>query len=228
MPRILLVEDDAQIGDGVRAGLQHYGIQVDWLTDAKKAMSALNHDRFDAVVLDLGLPQGDGMIILAHWREQGYDIPVLIMTARDAIEDRVAGLNAGADDYVIKPVALAELVARLQALIRRQQGRSQPEVRHTLENICIRYNATTQEVHVNDERVELTQRELMVLSRLLEHPKQTYTRVQLEDSIYGWDDGASSNSVEVHIHHLRKKLGNHVIITKRGMGYCLNPDFISS
>lgn len=219
MTRILLIEDDPTIADGIITGLKQHNMMVDWFTDAKQGEIAIHEGVFDAVLLDLTLPRGDGMQILANWRKANIDTPVLIITARDAIANRVAGLNAGADDYLIKPFALDEVVARLLALIRRSQGRSQPEIHYGE----VTYQPQSQQVFLQGKPVELTVKEVAVLAQMLAHPKQIHSRASLEDKLYGWQQDIESNAIEVHIHHLRKKLGSNFILTKRGIGYYLNP-----
>ncbi|ALF58799.1 response regulator [Psychrobacter urativorans] len=219
MARILLIEDDSSIAEGIILGLKSHGMMVDWFSDAKQGEMALQEDMFDAVLLDLTLPKGDGMTVLQNWRAKHIDTPVLIITARDAIANRVAGLNAGADDYLVKPFALDEVIARLQALMRRSQGRSQPEIRYGE----VAYQPNTQQVTYQGQVVELTIKEVAILEQMLTHPKQIHSRASLEDKLYGWQQDIESNAIEVHIHHLRKKLGNDFILTKRGIGYYLNP-----
>lgn len=219
MARILLIEDDSTIADGIVLGLKSHGMMVDWFSDAKQGEIALQDGMFDAVLLDLTLPKGDGMTVLKNWRAKHIDTPVLIITARDAIANRVAGLNAGADDYLVKPFALDEVIARLQALMRRSQGRSQPEVRYGE----VAYQPHNQQVSYKGKIVELTIKEVAILEQMLTHPKQIHSRASLEDKLYGWQQDIESNAIEVHIHHLRKKLGNDFVLTKRGIGYYLNP-----
>ena len=219
MARILLIEDDSTIADGIILGLKSHGMMVDWFDNAKQGELALQDNMFDAVLLDLSLPQGDGMTVLKNWRGKQIDTPVLIITARDAIANRVAGLNAGADDYLIKPFALDEVIARLQALMRRSQGRSQPEIRYG----NVTYQPHSQQLYHQGNLIELTIKEVAILEQMLTHPKQIHSRASLEDKLYGWQQDIESNAIEVHIHHLRKKLGNDFILTKRGVGYYLNP-----
>lgn len=221
MARILLIEDDSSIAEGIILGLKSHGMMVDWFSDARQGEMALQEDMFDAVLLDLTLPKGDGMTVLQNWRAKHIDTPVLIITARDAIANRVAGLNAGADDYLVKPFALDEVIARLQALMRRSQGRSQPEIRYGK----VVYQPHTQQVTYQGQDVELTVKEVAILEQMLTHPKQIHSRASLEDKLYGWQQDIESNAIEVHIHHLRKKLGNDLILTKRGIGYYLNPAY---
>lgn len=215
--RILLIEDDRLIGDGIKAGLSKLGFSVDWLMDGEQGMAALDAATWDAVVLDLSLPQRDGLEILRHWRSRGNDIPVLILTARDAVAQRVDGLQQGADDYLCKPFALSEVAARLQALIRRRHGQLQP----TLSHGALVFDPAARTVTLNGAPVELTPREMALLELLLLNAGRVLTRAQLEEKLYSWDCDVSSNAVEVHIHHLRKKLGSAAVRTVHGVGYTL-------
>lgn len=217
--RILLVEDDILFGDGVAAGLRDAGFTVDWITDGEEALSALAVVPYEVVVLDLGLPRRDGITVLRSLRAQRLDMPVLIMTARDQIEQRVTGLESGADDYLTKPVALAELVARVRALLRRAHGRSQPKI----EAGSLIIDPAARHVHLNGNEIQLSPREFLLLVDLVEHRGIARTRAQLEDSLYGFGDEVGSNTVEVHVHHLRKKLGETLIRTVRGVGYLFVP-----
>ncbi len=215
--RILLVEDDVHIGDGLSNGLQKLGMAVDWFRDGKEGAAALSSAPYDAVVLDLGLPHIDGLAILQQWRQAKLDTPVLILTARDAIPDRVAGLNSGADDYLCKPFALDEVSARLQALVRRAQGRASSKLCYgTLELDVAAKNA-----FLHGVLLPLTAREWTLLEMLLAHPQHIISRAQIEDKLYSWEQEVESNAVEVHIHHLRKKIGSEFIKTHRGLGYQL-------
>lgn len=213
--RILLIEDDPQIGDGLHHGLSKHGFTVDWFQNGKHGKDALSLAPYDAVVLDLGLPQIDGMSILADWRQHQFDTPVLILTARDALPDRLAGLNSGADDYLCKPFALDEVVARLLALVRRSKGRAIAHLNYG--NLSLDTTAKTVTLHGNP--LTLTQREYLLLELMLSQPKHILSRAQMEDKLYGWDQEVESNAIEVHIHNLRKKIGKNFIITKRGLGY---------
>ena len=213
--RILLIEDDPQIGDGLHHGLSKHGFTVDWFQNGKHGKDALSLAPYDAVVLDLGLPQIDGMSILADWRQHQLDTPVLILTARDALPDRLAGLNSGADDYLCKPFALDEVVARLLALVRRSKGRAIAHLNYG--NLSLDTTAKTVTLHGNP--LTLTQREYLLLELMLSQPKHILSRAQIEDKLYGWDQEVESNAIEVHIHNLRKKIGKNFIITKRGLGY---------
>ncbi|MEH0834537.1 response regulator [Pectobacterium cacticida] len=215
--RVLLIEDDRLIGDGLKAGLSKLGFNIDWFTEGKAGAAALEAASYDAVVLDLSLPGLDGMDILRQWRQAGHDEPVLILTARDALEQRVEGLQQGADDYLCKPFALMEVAARLQALIRRRHGQLQPTLTHG----AVSLEPGSRSVTLNNEPLILKSRELALLELFLLNPNRVLTRAQLEEKLYGWDDDVSSNAVEVHIHHLRKKLGSGFIRTVHGIGYIL-------
>ncbi|MEC5320999.1 quorum sensing response regulator transcription factor QseB [Brenneria populi subsp. brevivirga] len=215
--RILLIEDDRLIGDGLKAGLTKLGFSVDWFMQGTSGMGALAAAPYDAVILDLSLPEIDGLAILRRWRQAGRDEPVLILTARDALEQRVEGLQSGADDYLSKPFALTEVAARLQALIRRRHGRLQPILTHG----AVSLEPGARAVTLNSQPLTLKPRELALLELFLMNPGRVLTRAQLEEKLYGWDDDVSSNAVEVHIHHLRKKLGGGFIRTVHGVGYIL-------
>lgn len=215
--RILLLEDERLIGDGIKHGLEHCGFCVDWFTDGELGFQALLQAPFDAVVLDLTLPGRDGLAILAEWRRQQCSVPVIILTARDALHQRLEGLNTGADDYLCKPFALAELVARLNALIRRSHAQVSPLItwRH------ITFDPISLQVTSHNEVVPLTGRELRLLELFLMNENRVMSRALLEEKLYSWDNDVGSNAVEVYIHHLRRKLGNDIIRTVRGVGYCL-------
>lgn len=215
--RLLLVEDDSLLGDGLMAGLVQAGYAVDWVRDGDAAVAALAAEGFTAVVLDLGLPKRDGLSVLQWLRGRGNATPVLILTARDQIEDRVKGLDAGADDYVLKPFDLDEVTARLRALIRRAHGRSSGVLR------CgpISLDPAARRVWREGQPVELTLREFNLLQTLMENAGRVMSRRALEEQLYAWADLVDSNALEVHIHNLRKKLGNDVIRTVRGVGYTL-------
>jgi two-component system OmpR family response regulator/two-component system response regulator QseB len=215
--RILLVEDDQQLGDGLTIGLRQSGFAVDWLKDGHSADLALQSEAFDLVVLDLGLPRLSGMEVLSRARQRGQTMPILILTARDATGDKVAGLDSGADDFLVKPIDLDELTARIRALTRRSAGRAAPLLIHG--DLALDPAAHT--VTLAGEPVELSSREFPLLQMLLENAGRVLTRSQLEQSIYGWRDEPDSNALEVHIHHLRKKLGNELIRTLRGVGYTI-------
>lgn len=213
--RILLVEDDHMLGEAVIAGLRQHGFTVDWVQDGLAAGHALSAESFDLVVLDLGLPKRNGMEVLSDLRGRGNHIPVLILTARDTVDDRVRGLDSGADDYLVKPFDLAELCARVRALIRRQGGRSSP----VLEFGTLRLDPAAHSVKLDGVKVELSPRELAVLQLLLENAGRVQSRERLEEALYGWGSDVESNTIEVYIHHLRKKFGKELIRTIRGVGY---------
>jgi two-component system response regulator QseB len=213
--RILLVEDDDLIGYGVEAGLRQAGFTVDWARDGHHASLALDTTAYSLIVLDLGLPNVSGMDVLKQLRSAGADVPVLILTARSTVADRVGGLEAGADDYLSKPFDLTELIARCHALLRRSQGRSVELIRYR--NLTV--NPIAHSVEVGDEAVGLTSREWAVLMQLLTHQGIPQSRARLEESLYGWQEEIESNAIEVHISNLRKKLGAMLIKTVRGIGY---------
>lgn len=213
--RVLLVEDDHLLGDGVMAGLRHAGYTVDWLTDGVAAWQALETEQFDLLVLDLSLPRLDGLSLLRQLRSSGYDLPVLLLTARDTVSDRVTGLDAGADDYLTKPFDLDELTARLRALQRRANGRSTPQ----LEAGDLMLDPAAHRVTLAGEVLELPAREFALLQLLLEQVGHVITRSRLEQTLYGWQTEIESNALEVHIHRLRRKLGSDRIETVRGVGY---------
>jgi len=213
--RLLLVEDDVMIGEAVLDVLRAERYAVDWVRDGVMADTALRSESYDLVLLDLGLPKRDGLDVLRSLRARHQTMPVLIATARDAIGDRIAGLDAGADDYVVKPYDTDELLARIRALIRRSAGRAEPVFSHK----GVTLNPATREATVNGEPVTLSAREWAVLEPLLQRPGVVFSRTQLEEKLYGWKDEVSSNAVEVYIHGLRKKLGSDMIQTVRGLGY---------
>ncbi|MEE9928027.1 response regulator [Microvirgula aerodenitrificans] len=213
--RILLVEDDAMIGKAVKAGLEHAGFAVDWVQDGRAAALALTQPVYDLMLLDLGLPQQDGMSVLLGARRQGNKLPVLVVTARDAVADRIAGLNAGADDYVLKPFDLDELIARIQAVHRRHAGNADSAIRHG----ALTLDLVGKTVRLHDQPVALSAREYALLAALMQRPGAVLSREKLEESIYGWGDEIGSNVIEVYLHHLRKKLGPDIIVNVRGVGY---------
>lgn len=216
--RILLVEDDKLLGDGTRAGLKQYGYVVDWLKDGKAAEIALESEKFDIVVLDLGLPRMSGLELLESLRIKGNAIPVLILTAHDSIEDRIKGLDMGADDYLTKPFDLDELSARLRALQRRFTERTQTNLQHG----DVSLDPASHTVSIKDQVVNIPRREFVLLQKLLENPGRVLSREHLMQTLYGWGEEVDSNSLEVHIHGLRKKLGNKFIRTIRGVGYMID------
>ena len=215
--RVLLAEDDPLLGDGLRAGLRQLGFQVDWVRDGRAAERELRAQPYAAAVLDLGLPLMDGMEVLAALRRAGVALPVLVLTARDAVPDRIRGLDLGADDYVVKPVDLNELAARLRALIRRAHG--QPQERLIAQDVVLDPAART--VLRGGVPVVLAAREFDLLHALMLNAGRVLSREQLEQHLYSWGREVESNAIEVHIHHLRRKLGNALIRTVRGVGYML-------
>ncbi|MFI3222086.1 MAG: response regulator [Methylococcaceae bacterium] len=218
--RLLLVEDDEILGDGLVAGLKMEGYAVDWLTNGKLADEALKLNAYELIVLDLNLPDMDGMSILKALRARKDETPVMVLTAKDTISDRVLGLDSGADDFVIKPFELDEVCARLRALARRSEGRSAP----TIEYKGISLDPASHLVIYNDEKVELSQKEFEILSFLMGNIGKVVSRSRLEESLYSWDSDVESNTVEVHIHYLRKKLDPTLIRTVRGVGYIIDND----
>lgn len=215
--RLLLVEDDALLGDGLRAGLALDSYSVDWVRDGEAARLALQAEEYDACVLDLGLPRRDGLTVLKELRGRGSHMPVLILTARDTLENKVAGLDAGADDYLLKPIELAELQARLRALLRRASGAATPLLQY--KNLSL--DPASKQVTLSGQSVALSGREYALLYDLLSHKNHIRSRQELESGLYAWGEEVGSNTVEVYIHHLRKKLGTDLIRTVRGLGYVL-------
>jgi two-component system response regulator QseB len=213
--RLLLVEDDAMIGRAARQGLMAAGFTVDWVTDGHAAQLALANGVYDLALLDLGLPGKDGMTVLQELRAARNALPVLIITARDSVPDRIAGLNAGADDYVLKPFDLDELVARVRALLRRRAGAASP----LLESGRITLDPVRREVKLDGQEVALSAHEFALLEALMQRPGAVLSREQLEDAIYGWGEEVGSNAVEVHLHNLRRKIGAETIRNVRGVGY---------
>ncbi len=213
--RLLLVEDDLMIGEAVQDLLRAEHYAVDWARDGDAADTALRTQPYDLVLLDLGLPKRDGLAVLRDLRARKNRTPVLVATARDAVAQRIEGLDAGADDYVLKPYDLDELLARIRALLRRAAGRAEPVYEH--KGVCI--NPATREATVNGVPVVLSAREWAVLEPLIARPGMVLSRQQLEDKLYGWGDEVSSNAVEVYVHGLRKKLGAEVLLNVRGVGY---------
>jgi two-component system OmpR family response regulator/two-component system response regulator QseB len=218
--RILLVEDDRLLGDAIEAGLGQAGFVVDWVQDGVAAELALRGATPDAVVLDLGLPRLSGLEVLRRMRAGGSRVPGLILTARDAIDDRVQGLDAGADDYLVKPFDLAELAARLRALIRRAAGTAAPQL--VIGRIAL--DPAAREVRLDGEPVELGAREFALLHALMLHAGRVQTREQLTERLYGWGEEIESNAIDVHMHHLRRKLGADAFRTVRGVGYLMPRD----
>jgi len=218
--RVLVVEDDKMLGEGIRDGLQHMGYTIDWLQDGLSAEQALATSEFDIMLLDLGLPGQDGMELLRKLRRHKNDIPVLIITARDQLQDRIAGLDQGADDYLVKPFDLLEVAARLRAITRRKQGYSQPAI----ELSEIRIDPAAREVTQRGQSILLSSQEYAVLETLAYSQGRVVSRSKLHEHLYGWGDGAESNVLEVCIHHLRKKLGTNLIQTVRGIGYIIKQE----
>ena len=213
--RLLVVEDDAMIGNSLRSGLRQDGYSVDWVRDGAAAELATAATAYDAILLDLGLPGRSGLELLARWRRQQNPVPVLIITARDSVADRVLGLDTGADDYLVKPFDLDELSARLRALLRRRAGRATP----IIENGPLTLDPASHEVRLDGNEISLSAREFGILHALMEAPGVPLSRSQLEDRLYGWQEEIGSNAVEVHIHALRRKLGSDWIRNVRGVGY---------
>jgi two-component system, OmpR family, response regulator QseB len=215
--RLLVVEDDRILGDGIRAGLAQAGFAVDWVEDGRAAELALAAEPYDLVVLDLGLPRRSGLEVLAGLRARGNAIPVLILTARDTVGDRVGGLDAGADDYLVKPFDLAELTARVRALVRRSAGGADPVLR--VGDVAL--DPRSRRVTRAGAPIELSPREFAVLHELMRHAGRVLSRERLERSLYEWNEEPGSNAIEVYVHHLRRKLGADVIRTQRGAGYLI-------
>ena len=213
--RLLLVEDDAMIGEGVLHVLRAEHYAVDWVRDGVMAEEALKSEQYDLVLLDLGLPKRDGLDVLRTLRQRRATVPVLVATARDGVADRIAGLDAGADDYVLKPYDIDELLARIRALLRRSAGRGEPVFEHK----GVSLNPATREATLDSQPVSLSAREWAVLEALIARPGALLSRAQLEEKLFSWKDDISSNAVEVYIHGVRKKLGNDFIQTVRGLGY---------
>ncbi|MEP6722148.1 MAG: response regulator [Variovorax sp.] len=213
--RLLLVEDDTMIGETLLDLLRGENYAVDWVRDGEMADTALRSHRYDLMLLDLGLPRRDGLEVLRSLRARRDSVPVLVATARDAVGDRVAGLDAGADDYVVKPYDMTELLARIRALIRRRAGHGEP----TFSHLGVTLNPATHEATLNGQPVALSAREWAVIEPLIARPGVLMSRAQLEEKLYSWKDDISSNAVEVYIHGLRKKLGAGLIQTVRGLGY---------
>lgn len=213
--RLLLVEDDTMVGASIRTGLRQEGYSVDWVRDGAAAELATQTTVYEAILLDIGLPRKTGLEVLAHWRKQNNPVPVLIITARDAVADRVRGLDAGADDYLVKPFDLDELAARLRALLRRRSGRATPRIEHG----PLSLDPATHEVWLSGAAINLSGREFAVLHALLENPGVPLSRAQLEDALYGWEEEVGSNTIEVYIHSLRRKLGSDWVRNVRGVGY---------
>lgn len=214
---ILLVEDNQEVARAVERGLCLANFTVNRVATVEQARQALHHFSSDLVVLDLGLPDGDGLQLLAQWRSQGVTLPILVLTARDSLEDKVHGLAQGADDYLLKPFELDELVARIHALLRRANGRAVQVIEHG----ALRFNPATRELRLGDDVLDLPRRELALLEKFLSSGRRIISTEQLYDSLYGYGEEPDSNALNVHIYHLRKKLGKDIIETVRGLGYRL-------
>lgn len=218
--RILLAEDDVLLGDGIEQAIVQSGLTIERVHDGQCAILAIKNDEFDLLILDLGLPKKDGIEVLKTIRKEKSNIPVLVLTARDAIEDKVMGLDSGADDYMTKPFERSELLARVRALLRRHSGR-------TTEKLVfkeIEIDIASHQVYYQKQLINLARREYILLSQLIQNNGRVLTREQLETSLYGWNDDVESNALEVHIHHLRKKLYPALIKTIRGVGYIISDD----
>lgn len=216
--RVLLAEDDESLGSGIKAGLALHGFQVDWVRDGIAAEREILSKVHEVVILDMGLPRQNGLISLQKIRQKKIQTPVLILTAQDAVSSRIEGLDAGADDYLVKPVDLLELGARLRALVRRSHG----EIQSLLTVNAINLNTAARTVTFNESNIDLSSKEFDLLLTFMMHAGRVLTREQLEKHLYSWGTEVSSNAIEVHIYHLRKKLGNDVIHTIRGVGYVMN------
>ena len=213
--RILVVEDDPMLGEGIVEGLKQHNYAVDLIPDGKHAEMALDTEPYDAVVMDIGLPSKDGVSIVKSIRTKGNHVPVLLLTARDTVGDRVQGLDSGADDYLTKPFDLTELLARMRALVRRSVGRTDPKIKFD----ALELDPAAQTLTINGDFVKLSRREFALLECLLENLGKVVSKTKLVEKLYGWDEEVDSNTLEVHIHNLRKKIGNQYIKTIRGVGY---------
>lgn len=213
--RVFLVEDDPLIGSGLEQGLKQEGFAVDWVKDGDAATLALRTTGYGLLLLDLGLPNRDGLSVLAALRRRDETLPVIVITARDGLPDRIAGLDSGADDYLVKPFALEELLARIRAVNRRHAGRAQT----TLTIGALRLDPVKHQVWLNDDEVTLSPKEFVLLHELMREPGAVISREQFEERLYSWGEEVESNAVQVHIHNLRKKLGHEMILTVRGVGY---------
>lgn len=216
--RVLLVEDDSLLGKAVRTGLEQQGHMIDWVQDGASAELALLTSDHAAVVLDIALPKQDGLALLKKIRAKGSSVPVIIITARDEISERVTGLDSGADDFIVKPFDLQELGARLRAVVRRASGRAVGDIVHGL----LKVDPAARTVVLDDKPVTLTAREFAILMHLLEHRGKVLSKQQLQEALYSWREEIESNTVEVHVHHLRRKLGRDLIKTMHGMGYMID------
>ena len=215
--RLLLVEDDVLLGEGIKTALTHFAYTVDWVTQGREALSALKYNEYALIILDLGLPDMDGLQLLKTVRQQSMHISVLILTARDQVDDKVSGLNTGADDYMVKPFDVKELEARIRTLTRRANGRRT----NIIQLGRARLDMNQQILILDEQNITFSRREYSLIQAFFERPRQVFTREALEALIYNWDDVIESNSLEVHVHRLRKKLGNNALKTVRGVGYIL-------
>ena len=215
--RVLLVEDDPLIGNGLQIGLSKSGFVVDWFTDGQSGLNALIGAPYDAVVLDLTLPKLDGLDVLKQWRSNNQDVPVLILTARDTLDERIKGIQQGADDYLCKPFALAEVVVRLQALIRRRYGQVKPQIEHG----NVKLDPAQRKAWLNEDEITLTGREYKLLELFMLNKERVLSRVTIEEKLSNWDEELSSGALDVHIYNLRQKLGKQFIRTVHGVGYAL-------
>ena len=215
--RVLIVEDDALLGDGLREGLQQHGFTADWIEDGDGALHALLCERFDLAIIDIGLPRRSGISVLNAVRNAGRETPILMLTARDAVDDKINCLDAGADDYLVKPVDIDELAARLRALARRHAGQRNATLRHA----DLELDPAAHRVTVDGMSVELSRREFSILHALLHAVGTVLSRDHLEQSLYGWNEEIESNAVQVHVHNLRRKLGDNLFETVRGVGYVI-------
>lgn len=216
--RILLIEDDPQLGRATQLGLDQVGYAVDWVQSAEAAETSIKMHDYQCLLLDLGLPGQDGMSLLKKCRSNGFEEPILILTARDQVPDRILGLDSGADDFIVKPYDLDELAARIRSVRRRLAGRS----REILSHKGVELDTAARQVSLHGELVSLTTREFNILQILMEHLGQIMTRDQLEQALYSWGDEIESNTIQVHIHHLRKKLGKELIRTMHAVGYVID------
>lgn len=215
--RILLVEDDTLLGDGLQTGLSQAGFTVDWVREGRLGLHALASESFDAAILDLGLPDGDGARVIREYRDQGGTVPILVLTARGDIGDKLTMLDGGADDYLVKPADIREIAARLRALVRRDDGRRSPVLR------CgdIELDPSAYVVRVGERNVDLTHSEFKILHALIRNPGTVLSRERLEETVYGWDAEVDSNAIQVHLHNVRRKIGHDLIRTIRGVGYVI-------
>lgn len=223
--RLLILEDDLALGEALALGLRQHGHVVDLFCQGAEAHNALMSTDYDAVVLDLGLPGEDGVFWLQRWRSEGKNTPVLVLTARDGLNDRIAGLDSGADDYLIKPIALDELAARLRAMLRRSSGKTQSVWTHA----ALEHDPSTKVTRWQGQSVDLTRREINLLETFLMNPRKVWSKTQLQSKLYDWGDSEpESNALEVHIHHLRKKIHPHIVRNIRGVGYVLGSEDLLS